>query len=352
MTDPSIGAAELAPALAHLLAQLGNGDLRAGTARLFTQPRGLALHALAYRAARLGQLALDPAQLQHCAEAYFQAAGNQQRVQAELGRIAEWFAAENIALLVLKGGAFIFDLYAEPGIRPAGDLDLLVPPERLEDATRILQAQGYTLVSAKLRHGLRELAHPNRPAGKGNIDLHSRVGPWRAWTAPGYPLDMDGIWRRAAPLPLPGCARPPLQMSPEDALLFVCFQMATHGFNKLYGYFDVHALIVTGRVDHARLAALAPGHPFRTFAYCGFGVARAMLGTPVPAAWPALTRPSALRRALIARWAAPARIAAARIPEDHAVQFVLLARAPGDVARMGVSFARYDAGKLAGRDAP
>jgi hypothetical protein len=214
---------------------------------------------------------------------------------------------------VLKGSAYVFALYGEPGIRPAGDLDLLVPPERLDEATARLESEGYTLVGRSDRHGLRELAGPGRPAGKGNVDLHSRIGPWRSWTAPGYPLDLAALWRRARPLPLPGCPQPPLQLGPEDALLFTGFQAGQHG-RQVHQHLDL-CLRPRGQVDRrAWYPCSPPATPVSRAPVLGARISRACSRADPPG-W---RRPPDRRRcgAVLARWAAPN----ASLPAVSAVQ--------------------------------
>lgn len=343
---------ELGPAVARLAGRLGAGDPRAGAAQICSQARFNALLPLVHRAAQLGYIELEPEARARCAHHYFQSAANTQRLQGEIGQIASALAAEDIPLLVLKGSAFVFDLYAEPGVRLAGDLDLLVPPERVDDVVRLLQGLGYALVGRSDRHELRELARPGRTANKGNVDLHTRIAPWRSWTGPGYDVDVAGVWQRALPLPLPGCARAPLQMSYEDALLFVSFQIAQHGFNKFRSYFDLHAMVAGGAVDAARLADLARagrGHAFRVHAYWALRLTQALLDTPVPADWLACTRPSRAREKLLARWSGPARVLAGGLPEDSPDRYIILARSTGDMLRMGVSALSYVTSRALGR---
>jgi len=54
------------------------------------------------------------------------------------------FNAERIEIILLKGAAtFVDKLYESDGLRPMGDLDILVRVERLSDAREILLSQGF-----------------------------------------------------------------------------------------------------------------------------------------------------------------------------------------------------------------
>jgi hypothetical protein len=61
---------------------------------------------------------------------------------AELVRITRLFASAGIPLLSVKGPLLAQALYGGVGVRHAGDLDLLIAPDRLADADRALLAAG------------------------------------------------------------------------------------------------------------------------------------------------------------------------------------------------------------------
>jgi len=57
--------------------------------------------------------------------------------------IAQALEAEGIEPVILKGGALAHTVYPEPALRPMEDLDILVAPERLEQARQALSRQGF-----------------------------------------------------------------------------------------------------------------------------------------------------------------------------------------------------------------
>lgn len=61
---------------------------------------------------------------------------------AELVRIARLFGDAGIPFLSVKGPLLARSLYGDVGGRHAGDLDLLIAPERLADADRTLREAG------------------------------------------------------------------------------------------------------------------------------------------------------------------------------------------------------------------
>lgn len=64
-----------------------------------------------------------------------------------LGGLLESFAERKIAVLVLKGAALSPLLYPEPGLRTFGDIDLLIHRNDIAAAQRILEGQGFRILS-------------------------------------------------------------------------------------------------------------------------------------------------------------------------------------------------------------
>ena len=67
---------------------------------------------------------------------------NQYRFEI-LGQILEAFEREDIRVVVLKGAALAHLLYESPGLRPFGDLDLLVEPQAAWRAQSVLGSLGF-----------------------------------------------------------------------------------------------------------------------------------------------------------------------------------------------------------------
>jgi hypothetical protein len=64
-------------------------------------------------------------------------------IQAQLPRVLQEFEAAHVPAVVLKGAALANTLYPDPALRPMGDIDILIPPERLTVAEQTLQRLGY-----------------------------------------------------------------------------------------------------------------------------------------------------------------------------------------------------------------
>ncbi len=94
------------------------------------------------------------------------------RIVAQAREIVQATAAVGIAPVFLKGTAALLSrLYPDPAARFVGDIDLLVPADRLEDAAAALAATGYRRLPDRADHAhdpLR-LVRDDRP---GLVELH------------------------------------------------------------------------------------------------------------------------------------------------------------------------------------
>jgi hypothetical protein len=93
-------------------------------------------------------------------------------------RWAQALEDHGIPCLPLKGALLAQRVHGDPGLRPSGDIDLLVPPGRLSEAVDLLMADGYAPPSDRTdARGLPELHfrldHPGGALPR--VELHWRV---------------------------------------------------------------------------------------------------------------------------------------------------------------------------------
>ncbi len=105
------------------------------------------------------------------------------RIAAELARLLASFQSAGIALLFLKGLALGALAYREPFLKMGWDIDLLVGPDRLPDAARLLRSKDYVPVTPAADddrqiehwHRTRKESVWHRADGDFHIDLHTRL---------------------------------------------------------------------------------------------------------------------------------------------------------------------------------
>jgi hypothetical protein len=123
-----------------------------------------------------------------------------------LNALFDHLEAQNIEFLVLKGWAFMGDIYTNPSQRFISDVDILLHPQDLNKVVSILQEFGFTcflgsqhlanLGSASDNQIPLELSFIN--SQEVNIDLHTHIMP-SDWTLPAYNIDMRAIWQGSRP---------------------------------------------------------------------------------------------------------------------------------------------------------
>jgi hypothetical protein len=159
----------------------------------------------------------------------------------ELPRVAaEIEAATSAPAIVLKGPAISDRLYPDPGLRPYGDLDLIVARGSLEAARGALSAIGYE-ERVQLRPGF-EVAHGHtidmvRAVGRKSVEVevHWRVSDDRVGEGISHPALADD----AESVPgVPGAAFPSL----PDQLLICALHLMSHRDKRLAWLEDIRRL--------------------------------------------------------------------------------------------------------------
>jgi hypothetical protein len=176
LTEPETG--ELAAQVA------GWGDAAWEAARWAIQVHGIAPLLHLALAGRPGVEALQPRLRGYLAEQY-RLSG--ERVALLLGELAELLracCAAGIDVLPLKGALLAARYYAEPGLRPMNDLDLLARPQDEARLVELLAQLGYHPIARSWKH--LALARPEgrgpivswegeHPANPRSLDLHIRL---------------------------------------------------------------------------------------------------------------------------------------------------------------------------------
>lgn len=177
---------------------------------------------------------------------------------AEFRRFAGHLAEDKVPFILLKGCAYLLDLYPDPGGRMLTDIDLLI---RRPDAGRVarrLAGAGYTgEVGSDFPENRRfEMWYPG--AAHCRFELHWRLGlPTRS------DLDQESIWTHAVPGILEGisCRR----LAPEDAVLYHVLHAADHYFGpSLKWTLDLREMFRKWRLDEGVLLERARAWRCRT----------------------------------------------------------------------------------------
>jgi hypothetical protein len=326
--------------------------LRRGIDWAFFLDQGLrhGLLPLAYnRLRRLDGDRVPPEAMADLEASYYGCLARNVRLQASLAEAVTVLQREGIEPIVVKGGALAGTVYANPGLRPMGDLDLLVPTQAMEPAGAALSAIGYHLArrlsarmeafQARFGGGL-EWTRQDR-LGLTHIDLqHALVGVDLCRHA--FPVEARALWAAARPLDAGGTQA--LQLSAEDTLLHLCLHPPLHhGYAvPLRTYVDIDWLVASEGTDQfwRRLIERAAQFRARIVVYWALCCAQDLFGTPVPDWALDALAPRALHRHLLAGLAPldPERVWAGGEQQPNGLHQLLIYAAlmerPRDALRM------------------
>src|SRR5262249_18763955 len=154
-----------------------------------------------------------------------------------LRRVVDALLAADVPALLLKGAALVETVYPDPAQREMLDLDLLVPAERLDEASAALTPLGYgpspaAGQDARERGASRLPRHAHHGRGLlGSKQLLAVELPRHILIAgEGRQFDIDELWQRSRP----SATGPHLLPSPEDLVLHVCLHFARNRVGGSY----------------------------------------------------------------------------------------------------------------------
>jgi hypothetical protein len=183
-----------------------------------------------------------------------------------------------ISCLVLKGLALLLHTYQDRGVRPMWDFDLLVHPDRRDDALDALASLGWTSpvpapdLSAKHSHHLVQ-------EGGLELDLH-----WCSLHQSRWLNADDDFWAASQPLALSDAVEMRC-LCPEHNFLHIC----VHGVNSdtdnpLRWVCDARQILATHPLDWEKFLRAVKQHRVVLTTRLGLGYLREVVRAPVPEA--------------------------------------------------------------------
>ena len=228
------------------------------------------------------------------AQAYYSTVARNMLLCRELGRVLDVLGGIGIPAIVLKGAALAATLYPNIGLRPMGDLDLLVPRSRMEKAVQAARSFGYREIHPELVPGITRVIgyHVYLQGGLQAhvaVELHwSLMGGDNDWRSP----PMEWFWEQTELISSDvggeqGGIEGSHTLTPTAHLLYLTAHlMLHHGESQaqLLWFYDIHLLINRWgeRLNWDEL--LARSEEFRWVAalYAALQGARLRFGTALP----------------------------------------------------------------------
>lgn len=205
---------------------------------------------------------------------------------SELVRVVRLLERGGVPVLTFKGPTLALDAYGDLGVRPFGDLDLLVPRSVFARAKEILLASGFS-PRTEMTPGEETEADDGQfayglVAMRGTFPLAVEVHWALTHRAFGYDPSPDGLFARAVERPVAGArVRVP---SPEDLLVFLCAHGAKHHWAQLLLVCDVAGFLEAHPdLDWDATFARARATGAERMLGLGLALARDVLGAALPA---------------------------------------------------------------------
>jgi hypothetical protein len=211
-----------------------------------------------------------------------QSAGRGLAQVEEIGRLAGVFRQAGIPMLVLKGPVLSEQLYGNPFLRSARDVDVIVAPEQFRAADELLIAEGY-------RHGgraysnrefetyqrhIKEMEYVSETA-RVSVELHHRLTDNENLLT----CDFRSLFDTGDEVTVAGV---PIVTLPRHMLqVYLCVHGASHGWQRLMWLTDFAAPL---RGPAAATAALAQAEKFGLVPLMlhSLTLSHVWLGTSVP----------------------------------------------------------------------
>ncbi|EFK06540.1 conserved hypothetical protein [delta proteobacterium NaphS2] len=199
-----------------------------------------------------------------------------------LKKILESFQEENIRVMALKGAHLAHTVYKNSSVREMSDIDLLVPPDDLKIADKVLQENGYVPDSpSDIEFELKHFAHlpiykkPFAPA----IELHWTISKPK----PSYHFEEVLFWDDADNFQVQGMSLKGL--SRELLLIHLCTHIShQHGFKiAMRSYCDIAELIdkYGEDLDWQRMADIAVHSGVTRGVFVSLLIANQLLGAKI-----------------------------------------------------------------------
>lgn len=220
-----------------------------------------------------------------------------------LAHVLDLLQSEDVEPLALKGPVMSQTLYGDVGMRPSGDLDLLMQQQDLRKARGVLLQAGFAAdpplsdagADAYFKAGFAYSFHDE--GQEVEVELH----PSLAHRAFAFAPDMAGVWSRAERADVAG--RSVLRLSPEDRILFLCVHGAKHEWDQLIWVCDVaEALRVAPDIDWRAVSQRATHTGSLRMLQLGVHLAHAFTGVALPVASAVLAAHPSLRALAILAW--------------------------------------------------
>ncbi len=213
----------------------------------------------------------------------------------ELTRILSIFNQNDIDVITLKGTVLGEQLYVNPGLRTTNDIDVLVQPDKVIQASSLLEGMDYTryIMPKKPLHPFHRI-YIKKARFPFIVELH-----WDLHDPKLEVVKREEIWRRARQYQYQGGNT--MVPSPEDTLLYIATKLLVHDEKHFKHLVDINEIIRKYRnnLDWDYIVRTEKSLGITAIIYYALKWAQELLEAPVPESVMKALKPSLTRRCLI-----------------------------------------------------
>lgn len=207
---------------------------------------------------------LSPAWAEPIARAHRKTAIDNLGALAEFRAVGDALVRQKVPFVLLKGSAYLIDLYDDPGERPLTDIDLLLRPEDVHRVARYLAGSGYQGSVDPWYPESRRFEMVRMSGTHCRFEFH-----WQLGLEHRLRIDQDALWAGTRAAQLEGV--PCRVLRPEDALLYHVGHLADHYFGpSLKWILDLRRMLSRWEIDPGRLVTRAADWRVRIALYLAF----------------------------------------------------------------------------------
>jgi len=156
---------------------------------------------------------------------------NQAAILKEAGLISEQLEQNGLSAIALQGVSLL-KIYGAPGLRPMGDIDLLIKPDQYPHVVVLLREIGFSIPHPAYPKNLRK--------GLLWLDIHTHILNLDRIQSRQYifPKDLSGLWNRAHPLFSPSAGL--LTPDPIDNFILLSAHTLKHSYSRMIWLVDLY----------------------------------------------------------------------------------------------------------------
>lgn len=205
------------------------------------------------------------------------------QITGELVKVLRAMEAKNIRVVVLKGFPLGHKLYGNMALRPSRDLDILVWPEDVDEARKLLETLGYDRIypnfagtPGQLCNWMKNQHHFNYLHKQKQVllELHWQLGH--------HGMDMPLTYIKNSLTPVKIAGQSMYLLKTEELLLSLILHGASHKWFRLKWLIDVGIVLRQGAFSWQRLYELGERLDVVAILNQALILARQLLAAPVP----------------------------------------------------------------------